>query len=131
MNQSMQMQEYVEVRDSICYFRPQGECSLIDAVELIKGAIAYCRGRGVDKLLFNATGLVGVAVPSLCDRFLMIEELAPEVKGAVVMALVVRPEYIHPEKFGVRLASDLGLVAEIYSSETDAVNWLSSGVGPA
>ena len=45
MDQSMQMQEYVEVRDGICYFRPQGECSLIDAVELITGAIAYCRER--------------------------------------------------------------------------------------
>jgi len=124
------MQEYVEVREGMCQFRPHGECSLIDAVELITSAIAYCRNRGINKLLVNAMGLVGMGVPSLCDRFLMIEEWAQEAKGVVVVALVIQPEYIHAEKFGATVAKDFGSVMDVHTSETDALTWLSSSVGP-
>ena len=48
----------------------------------------------------------------------------------VLVVLVVHAEYIHPEKFGVRVAADFGLVADIYTSETDAFKWLLSGVDP-
>ncbi len=125
----MRMQDYVEITDGICLFRPCGECSLVDAVELITSAIAYCRGRSVGHLLVDATGLVGVAVPSLVDRFLMVEEWAHEAKGMVFVALVARAEYIHPKKFGAVVAADFGLVANVYTSETDALKWLSSGAG--
>ena len=125
-----QMQEYVEVREGICYFRPQGESSLFDAVEHIKSAVAYCRERGIDKLLVNAMGLVGIAVPSLCDRFLMNEAWAQEAKGMVAVALVIQPEFIHPEKFGVTVAKDFGSVMDVHTSEADALTWLSSSVGP-
>lgn len=125
----MRMQDYVEVTEGICRFRPRGECSLVDAVELIASAIAYCRDRSVDHLLVDATGLVGVPIPSLVDRFLMVEEWAHEAKGVVVVALVARTEYIHPKKFGVMVAADFGLVMDVYTSETDALKWLSSGAG--
>ena len=126
----MHMEEHLDVREGICRFRPQGRYSLAEAVELITGAIAYCRDRGLDKLLVNATGLVGVAVPSLCDRFLMVEEWAQEARGMVVVALVIQPEYIHPEKFGVKLASDFGLVVDVHTSEADALKWLANGIVP-
>ena len=125
----MHLQEYVEASDGICWFRPHGDCSLIEAVDLIIRAIAYCRERSVNRLLVNVTGLTG-AIPSLVDRFLMIEEWAQEAKGMVLVVLVVHAEYIHPEKFGVRVAADFGLVADIYTSETDAFKWLLSGVDP-
>jgi hypothetical protein len=41
------------------------------------------------------------------------------------VVLVVRPEYIHPEKFGVKVAADFGLTADVYSSETAAAAWLT------
>ena len=126
----MHLQEYVEVSDGICRFRPHGDCSLIEEVDLITRAIAYCRERSVNRLLVNVTGLTGVPIPSLVDRFLMIEEWAKEAKGMVLLVLVVHAEYIHPEKFGVRVAADFGLVADVYTSETDAFKWLLSGVDP-
>ena len=126
----MHLQEYVDVSDGICRFRPHGDCSLIEAVNLIIRAIAYCRERSVNRLLVNATGLTRVPIPSLVDRFLMIEEWAQEAKGIVLVVLVVHAEYIHPEKFGVRAAADFGLVADIFISETDAFKWLLSGVDP-
>ena len=77
----------------------------------------------------DVTGLVGVSVPSLVDRFLLIEDWAHEARGMVVVALVVHAEYIHPEKFGTRVARDLGLKMDIFSSEAEALEWLSSEAG--
>src|SRR3982751_2484773 len=107
------MLEHLEVIDGICHFRPDGPCSLVEAVELINRAIAHCRDQRIAKLLVNVTGLVGISVPSLVDRFLMVEEWAQKARGMVVVVLVVHAEYIHPEKFGVKVAADFGLTADI------------------
>lgn len=125
----MALQKHVEIREGICRFGLSGECSLIEAVECITSAIAYCRDQSIDKVLINAMGLTGLPVPSLVDRFLMVEEWAQESKGMVVVVLVVHAEYIHAEKFGVRVAADFGLTSDIYTSETDALKWLTSHAG--
>jgi hypothetical protein len=54
----MHMLDHLEVGEGICRFRPCGECSLVDAVDLITSAIAYCRDQSIDKLLVDVTGLV-------------------------------------------------------------------------
>ncbi len=125
------MPEHLEVREGFCYFSPRGESSLVEAVAHISSAFAYCRAHRKAKLLVNLTGLVGVAIPSLVDRFLMIEEWALESKGMVVAAVVAHPEHIHPEKFGLRLAADLGLVVNIFANEEDALQWLLSAPLPS
>ena len=93
---------------------------------LVTRAIAYCRDQRIAKLLVDARGLTGVSIPSLVDRFLMVEEWAREGQGVVAAAMVIHPEYIHPEKFGVQVATDLGMVADVFTSELDALKWLSS-----
>jgi hypothetical protein len=122
--------EPIEVVDGIGQFRPLGRCSLAEVVDLVNDAIAYCRDRRIEKLLVDGRGLVGVPIPSLVDRFLMVEEWAQKAQSMVVVVLVVHPEYIHPEKFGVRVAADFGLTCDVYASETDALEWLASGLGP-
>jgi hypothetical protein len=124
------MLEHLEVVEGICQFRPRGECSLVEAVGLINRAIAHCRDQRIAKLLVNGTGLVGVSVPSLVDRFLMVEEWAQKAKGIVIVVLVIQAEYIHPEKFGVKVAADFGLMSDVYTSETDALKWLLSVADP-
>ena len=84
----------------------------------------------MNRLLVNVTGLTEVSIPSLVDRFLMVEEWAQEAKGLVLVVLVVNAQYVHPEKFGVKVAADFSLVADVYTSETDAFKWLLSGVDP-
>ena len=126
----MHIPDHLEVNEGICHFGPRGECTLVEAVALITSAIAYCRDRRISKLLVDATGLVGVAIPTLIDRFLMAEEWAYEGKGRVVTAMVVPPEYIHPKKFGMRVAADLGMVADVFTAKEDALTWLSSSPNP-
>src|SRR5689334_7057173 len=127
----MRLPERLEVVQGICEFRPHGECSLVEAVDLIGSAIEYCRHRRIVKLLVNGTGLVGMSVPNLIDRFLMVEEWAHKASGFVVVVLVVDARYIHPEKIGVKVATDIGLMCDVYDSEPNALEWLSSATPPA
>jgi hypothetical protein len=114
----------LEISDGLCTFRPQGKHSLPEAVALISAAISYCRDRGVQKLLVNTTGLADVPIPTLVDRFLMVEDWAQAASGTVMVAMVASPEYIHPEKFGVKVALDLGLICDVYTAEDEALKWL-------
>ena len=122
----MNMADYLEVKAGIGEFRPRGESSLVEAVDLIAKAIASCRDLRINKLLIVTTGFAGVSIPTLVDRFLMVEEWARESKGMVVAALVASSEYIHSQKFGVRVAEHFGLVADVFTSESDALTWLSN-----
>jgi len=116
--------ESLEVHNGVCTFRPRGKYSLVDAVDLVSNVIARCRDQSVNMLLVDATGLVDLPIPTLVDRFLMVEDWAQEAKGTVVVAMVAPPEYIHPRKFGVKVALNFGLICDVYSSEEDASAWL-------
>ena len=121
----MKVAEHLEIKEGICEFRPRGERTLVEAVTHITSAIEYCRQRKIDKLLVDATGLEGIPIPTLVDRFLMVEEWAEVAEGLVVGAMVVHAEYIHPEKFAVKVAADFGLEINVFTSEDDAFVWLS------
>ena len=114
-----------EIKDGTCFVRPRGECNLAEAVDLITRAIAYCRIRGLPKLFVDGTGLTGISIPTLVDRFLAAEEWAHEGKGAVAMVLFVEPKYIHPEKFGVQVATHFGLTSNVFPDENEGLTWLS------
>lgn len=119
-----------EAFDGICRFALQGEVSLVEAVDLISGAIDHCRDRSIASLLVVATDVVGMSVPGLIDRFLMVEEWARKASGFVRVVLVVDPRYIHPNKFGVTVAADFGLICEVCDSELRARAWLAGGSAP-
>jgi hypothetical protein len=55
----------------------------------------------------------------------MVEEWAQAASGMVFVVLVVPPQYIHPEKFGVKVAREFGLTCEVYASDVEARRWLS------
>lgn len=116
--------EQLEFQNGLCTYRPRGKYSLVDAVDLVSRAIAHCRDRGVNMLLVDATGFIDLPIPTLVDRFLMVEDWAHEAKGTVVVAMVAPPEYIHPQKFGVKVALQFGLICDVYTAEEDASAWL-------
>jgi hypothetical protein len=126
----MHFPDELEYRDGICRFRPRGQATLSDAVELVTRAIGYCRKRAFDRLLVDATGLEGVPIPSLVDRFLLAEEWAQEATGMVVVVMVIPLAYMHPEKFGVKVAAHFGLTVDVYTSEDDALRWLAGRAAP-
>ena len=122
----MAIQTDSEIHAGICVFRARGSCTLVEAVDMVSDSLKYCRSRALSRLLIDATGLEGVATPALVDRFLAVEEWARTAGGMVVAALVVEDRLIHADKFGVRVAADLGLTADVFTDETQARAWLAT-----
>jgi len=122
----LQKLDLIEVGDDLCQYRPRGRYSLVEAVDLISRAIADCRDRGVTRLLIDVTGIEDLPIPTLVDRFLMVEDWAHAAQGTVVVAMVTSSKYIHPRKFGVTVAAHLGLVCDVCTSEEAAAKWLHS-----
>lgn len=116
----------LHVQGDLASFRPRGRCTLVEAVDRISAAIARCRELGVPMLLVDATGFVELPVPTLVDRFLMAEDWAQEAQGTVIVAMVVHEPYIHPRKFGVKVARQFGLICEVVATEQEAVTWLAA-----
>ena len=96
----MDLTEHLKIKKDVCEYRPRGKSTLVEAVTLITSAIAYCRRQKIGKLLVDARGLDDVPIPTLVDRFLMVEEWAEVAESLVVGALVVHEEYIHPGNLG-------------------------------
>jgi hypothetical protein len=122
----MNIFDHLQMTDGACRLHPTGEMSLVDAVELVTLTIEHCRLRRIRKLLVNLTDLSGFSTPTLIDRFLMIEDWAEAAEGKVVVAVVTRPELIHPQRFGVQVAQDSGMRSDVFASEADAVAWLAA-----
>jgi hypothetical protein len=120
----MQSPVRLEIGNGLGTYRPRGSYSLLEAVALVSTAISYCRERGVTKLLIDVTELTDTPIPTLVDRFLMVEEWAQVANGTVVVAMVALPEYIHPQKFGVKVALHFGLICDVYTSVEEAAKWL-------
>ena len=115
-----------ELIDDIGIFRPVGAYSLQQAVQLARDAIAYAKEMHVGKLLIITTGITGFDSPSLVARHLMARELASAVAGVMTIAVVTHAEFIDPQKFGVTVAANFGLVMDAFNSEDDAIAWLRS-----
>ncbi len=106
-------------------FRPVGEVSLQEGIRRITAAIACARGEKVRKLLLVTTGLSGFASPSVLERYEFMQEWARAAAGgAMRIALVARPDFIDPQKFGVTVARNLGLTCDVFSTEEQALHWL-------
>lgn len=115
-----------EIRAGTCRFRLQGHATLVEAVDFVAECVAYARRRALGRLMVDCSGLEGVPVPTLVDRFLAVEEWARAAGGMVVVAMVVHEHLIHPERFGVKLAAELGLHCNVFADEASAVDWLES-----
>jgi hypothetical protein len=66
----------------------------------------------------------------LADRYFLAEEWAQAAGGKVRVAIVAPSELIHPGKFGMRVANEMGAVADIFTDEAVARKWLLSDAAP-
>jgi hypothetical protein len=127
----MQTPVQLQISNGLCTYRPRGSYSLLKAVALVSSAIAYCRERGVTRLLIDVTELSDLPIPTLVDRFLMVEDWAQVANGMVIVAMVAPAEYIHPQKFGVKVALHFGLICDVYTSVEEASKWLQESADHA
>jgi DNA-binding response OmpR family regulator len=107
-------------------YRPAGSVSFDQAVALVRAAIAAARRHHVRSLLVNLTKLTGFPSPDTFERFLAVVEWAEEARSGVRLAMVARVEMIHPQKFGVIVAANRGLISNIFPTEIEARAWLAA-----
>lgn len=124
MNQSVNPSANPEVIGDCAYYRPAGKVTMDEAIELLDHAIAWTRDRRVRKLFINAKGLVGFPSPSLPERYFFCRRWAATAQSRVQLALVIRPELMDPEKFGVVVARNAGMNVDAFTEETEALDWL-------
>ena len=120
----MNVRDAIKVIDQCAFCRPEGATTLDEAVVFVEQAITHTREAGVPKLLFNALHLTGVRSPSLPERYFISRRFADAARGKVQMALVIHDHMIDPEKFGIQVARNAGMNADVFDNEPKALAWL-------
>ena len=105
-------------------YRPIGELSLARAIQLISSGIAFAREREVKNLMVVTFGLTGFQPPHVIERYYFVNDWAKASGYSVHVAVVTYPEMIDPEKFGVTVATNIGFVSDVFTSEEEASTWL-------
>jgi hypothetical protein len=96
---------------------------LDQTVELVVAAIRHALTQGQPHLLVDAAAVV-FAPPSLAVRHRIVRQWAEAANGRLRLAVVVRPDCIDPEHFGVVAAANFGLAGQVFDQEPDALAWL-------
>jgi len=112
------------VAETHASYRPEKQITVDEAFDLVGAAIEFARENQFERLLVDTTRLTGFGSPGVWQRFIMGKLFAEKAKSRVKVALVARTDLIDPERFGVLVATNRGLLAEVFDSETDALRWL-------
>lgn len=109
--------------DGYLVIRLSGPISMERVERLLAGIRRTCARRRATRVLLDVRAMTGSI--TLAERYEIsvraVDALAPVVKRA---ALVAQPELIHPDKFGVAVATRRGLPSNIFDDMDDAVAWL-------
>jgi hypothetical protein len=104
--------------------RLRGTHTFAEARQLVMEAIADACEAGQPALLVSLREIEGFAPPSLVERHRLVRDLADAAQGRVRIAMVVRPEFIDGEKFGVVAGNNFGLQSDVFTDEGEAAEWL-------
>jgi hypothetical protein len=115
-----------QVDEACAFYRPEGRVLLSEAIELMSASIAYASENQIGKILVDSTRLTGFPPLNTSARFWMVERFVAAAKSVVKVAVLARSEMIDPDRFGVTVAKNLGLQANVFDSEADALAWLLS-----
>jgi hypothetical protein len=112
------------------FYRPVGEVSFEQAVDLVAQAMRHARSLGLVDLLANTTRLTGFPPPSVFARYAMATKWAENTGSMLRVAMVARAEVVDPQKIGVLMMQNRGGNGDVFTNETDALAWLDSRLAP-
>jgi hypothetical protein len=120
----MNQPEHFEIEEGLAVLRPTGCMPLQQVVRLVTSAIGFARQLGIQNLLVVTSGLTDLHPPNVLTRYLMVHEWASAAGGAMRMVVVCQRELIDPERFGVTVGANAGLVGNVFETEAEARAWL-------
>lgn len=106
------------------FYRPRGVISPCLLVDLLCYVLQDIRARGRKEVLLNLSGISGFDSPDADFRRWAVKRWAQAANGEVRVALVLKPEYICPERTGMVTAAQEGLHAHVCADEREALEWL-------
>lgn len=109
--------------EDVAIFRLGGSEGLDQGVSRVRQVIQHAKQSGVAKLLVDITA-IGSGPPTLAERHRIMTEWAIAGRGAIRLALVIRPEFIDPDNFGTHVALNHGLAFRGFLDEGHAMDWL-------
>lgn len=118
--------EDVEIKDRISFLevRYLGDFSVSRFNGQTDAAVHACSERGLSLLLIDLTGMN--VSPTIIERFEMALHGAQVGSELSKVALIARPEFIDPGKFGVQATRNRGLNADIFADRQKALDWLQT-----
>lgn len=119
--------ETFEVRNGYAFAQLAGSVTLEQAGAAVERAILAARSRGSQRLLVDACQLTGFPIPSLADRYFIVRGWAAVASGQIELSLVLQQQLIDPDRFGMVVALNSGMRADVFSSQLEALDWLLSG----
>jgi hypothetical protein len=121
----MDAPEFFQLADGYAVYRPVANLSLPQVIDRVSETISYSVKEKIPKLLVDTTQLSGLTPPLTWDRFRMGERFARAARGAAIkVVLVALPEMVDPNRFGVTVARNRGLLANVFTAEPPALAWL-------
>ena len=111
------------------FFRPVGEMSFEQAVQVVGEAMRHARSLELADLLVNTSGLTGFPTPDVFARYSLASKWAESAGTGLRVALVARAEIIDPQKIGVLMAQNRGVTGDVFTTEAAAIAWLDLGIG--
>ena len=114
------------------FYRPVGTVTFERAVDMVAEGMKHARSLGLQELLVNTSGFTGFSTPSIFARHALAVKWAESAGAGLIVAMVARAELIDPEKIGVLMAQNRGVLGDVFTNEIAALAWLDARkAGPA
>jgi len=112
------------------FYRPIGQVTFEQAVDMVADAMRHARSLGLADLVANTTGLTGFPSPSVFARYAMATKWAENSGATLRAALVANAEIVDPQKIGVLMMQNRGGNGDVFNNEASAIAWLDARLPP-
>jgi len=120
----MKLPEHFHLFTDYACYRPLGEVTFPQVIDLCSSAVSFARLHDIRCLLVDTTQLTGFGPPSTLERFEFADHCAKAAQGKAKVAFLAKPEMIDPKGFGLAVARNRGFWTGIFPSEAQALRWL-------
>ena len=117
-------------RDGFIEVRALGPYSLGRMIRQLDEAVAGCRSRNADRLLFNILDVQGYR-PSTAERYQIGSHIAEIIRSFARFACLATRDQIDRENFTARVASNRGLPAPVFNDRKEAIDWILEKAPPS
>jgi hypothetical protein len=108
------------------FYRPTGNATFEQGVDLVANAMVVARDGGCLDLLVNVYGLTGIQPPTVFARYDLAVKWARSAGSKLRVAMVSPPDLMDHQKIGVLMAQNRGVIGDAFSSESEAIAWLNA-----